>query len=570
MGCPDDTEDVVVTINAAANAGTAMDITACETAGAIDLGGQLTGEQVGGTWTRTAGTGGTFVAGTGMFTPAVGATMSTFTYTITGNAPCVDDTEDVVVTIVTAPDAGTATDLTICSEGSVDLFNQLAGEDTGGTWTRINGTGGTLTGSIFASASGATTSTFRYTASAIGCPDDTEDVIVTIMDRITAITVTNINPCANIGTDSDDGNDTFTADVTVTFANPPTTGNLTLSGDGTGSVAVSSLTGTNYTFSNVSMPADAGTIALTADFSDLTDCSFSNLNAGTAPNQCSISFTDANGNSGGTTDMFMAEDPCTCNGDQELNADGSVATTGTLSETVTVSGPSGRSLQIPSNAATIGLLDPTTGNPFTYPIPLIETPMGSGTYTITFNHVDRVGYNIAEFQFLNAGGNYETITTPTFDNIALGNVCAYPIVQFSPALASEINIEDPIINLGVSLVGSIPTFTQLGTSTFTVNNTVATTFNPADNLGANTIVGTYDIVSGTGQGGTLAAPAIPLDADGNPANGVCLIEVSAAVNVTEATLIPTMSQWGLMIFGLLIMNLGVYFVYRKELTILSH
>jgi len=131
-GCPDDTEDVVVTINVAAT-------------GAIDLGGQLAGEQAGGTWIRTVGTGGTFVAGTGMFTPAVGATTSTFTYAVTGNAPCVDDTEDVVVTIVTAPDAGTATDISICeTDGALDLAGQLAGEQTGGTWTRTAGTGGTF------------------------------------------------------------------------------------------------------------------------------------------------------------------------------------------------------------------------------------------------------------------------------------------------------------------------------------------------------------------------------------------------------------------------------------------
>lgn len=37
-------------------------------------------------------------------------------------------------------------------------------------------------------------------------------------------------------------------------------------------------------------------------------------------------------------------------------------------------------------------------------------------------------------------------------------------------------------------------------------------------------------------------------------------------NPTPNTPVPTMSQWGLLIFGLLVLNLGIVFIYKKELN----
>lgn len=109
---------------------------------------------------------------------------------------------------------------------------------------------------------------------------------------ITAITVSNISACDGKNT-HDTSDDTFTADVTVTFANPPNTGNLVLSGDGSASVAVGSLsTATSHTFVGVTMPADGGAIGLTATFSADMPCTFTNNNAGTAPASCSPTCND--------------------------------------------------------------------------------------------------------------------------------------------------------------------------------------------------------------------------------------------------------------------------------------
>ncbi|HMO41084.1 MAG TPA: cohesin domain-containing protein [Saprospiraceae bacterium] len=109
---------------------------------------------------------------------------------------------------------------------------------------------------------------------------------------ITGISVSNISACDGKNT-HDTSDDTFTADVTVTFANPPNTGNLVLSGDGSASIAVDSLsTATSHTFVGVTLPADGGAIGLTATFSADMPCTFTNNNAGTAPAACSPTCND--------------------------------------------------------------------------------------------------------------------------------------------------------------------------------------------------------------------------------------------------------------------------------------
>src|SRR5574343_584961 len=71
-----------VTVNAQPNAGADRNTTICDSSvPPINLFSLITGEQAGGTWTQTSGTGGTFNAGAGTFTPAVGATTSTLTHT---------------------------------------------------------------------------------------------------------------------------------------------------------------------------------------------------------------------------------------------------------------------------------------------------------------------------------------------------------------------------------------------------------------------------------------------------------------------------------------------------------
>jgi hypothetical protein len=90
------TMSLVATFN---NAGTDGSTTTCDTnSTAISLFGLITGEQLGGTWVRVSGIGGTFNAAAGTFTPGVGATTSVFSYTVSANQPCPNDSS--VATII--------------------------------------------------------------------------------------------------------------------------------------------------------------------------------------------------------------------------------------------------------------------------------------------------------------------------------------------------------------------------------------------------------------------------------------------------------------------------------------
>jgi len=103
---------------------------------------------------------------------------------------------------------------------------------------------------------------------------------------ITGISSSNESVCSDNGTSSNPSDDTFTADITVTFVSAPATGTLDLSGDGTASVSVVGLT-SPHTFTGVTLPADGGAIDLTATFSDDLTCTLNDTNVTTAPVSCS-------------------------------------------------------------------------------------------------------------------------------------------------------------------------------------------------------------------------------------------------------------------------------------------
>jgi len=200
---------------------------------------------------------------------------------------------------------------------------------------------------------------------------------------------------------------------------------------------------------------------------------------------------------------------------------------------------------------------------------LTETPANSGTYQVTFNHADRTGYAITEFVFSVDGGvTFNPVTeSDGLTPITISNVCAYPRVVCDPVIPSSIVPSDPPIILGLRETSTDISFTTLpGDPIFTLNGSIPiTVFDPSDpnlDLGNYTIEGIYDINAGTGRDGTLANPATPIDKDGDPSNGVCPVTIRGKQVVLET--IPTMSEWGLMIFGLLILNISVVFLKRRE------
>jgi len=115
---------------------------------------------------------------------------------------------------------------------------------------------------------------------------------LSLVCEVTDISTSNESVCNNNGTQSNNVDDFFTADVSVIFANPPTTGTLNLTGDGSDSVAIADLDDpTFHTFTDVQLPADGGPITLTAAFSADAACTLTNTNVFTAPSSCSFSIT---------------------------------------------------------------------------------------------------------------------------------------------------------------------------------------------------------------------------------------------------------------------------------------
>jgi hypothetical protein len=71
------------------------------------------------------------------------------------------DESIATVNVNNQPDAGTDGNTTVCesSVSSIDLFSLITGEDTGGTWSRLTGTGGTFNAAAGTFLTDATTST---------------------------------------------------------------------------------------------------------------------------------------------------------------------------------------------------------------------------------------------------------------------------------------------------------------------------------------------------------------------------------------------------------------------------
>lgn len=109
-----------------------------------------------------------------------------------------------------------------------------------------------------------------------------------VVCSITSILATNFSGIDNKGTPECD-DDTFTADVIISFIDPPSEGTLNLTGDATASIDASQLSGSLHTF-QITMSADGTPINLTAFFSEQPNCKRINTDSGlgqqNAPLQC--------------------------------------------------------------------------------------------------------------------------------------------------------------------------------------------------------------------------------------------------------------------------------------------
>jgi gliding motility-associated-like protein len=189
LPCVDSSSLATININAQPIAGVDGALAVCDNSTvAIDLSSLITGEQLGGLWTRTSGSGGTFDAVLGTFTPAVGATTSTFVYTLTGVLPCTNDSSTVTITLSPQPNAGLDGVTSICDSSAtpINLFALITGEQSGGTWSRTSGTGGLFNAASgsFTPSAGSTTSTFTYTIIGVApCVNDSSIATVNINNQ---------------------------------------------------------------------------------------------------------------------------------------------------------------------------------------------------------------------------------------------------------------------------------------------------------------------------------------------------------------------------------------------------
>ncbi|MBL7952250.1 MAG: T9SS type A sorting domain-containing protein [Flavobacteriales bacterium] len=138
-GCKATSEPFVLSVVAAANAGTNDALTVCSGGASAPLFNSLSGNPTsGGTWT------GPSEVVDGLFDPA---TMSAgaYQYVVTGNGPCANATATVTVQVAATSSAGTNGTFQICRNAApADLFDRLGGSpQSGGTWSGPSTTDGT-------------------------------------------------------------------------------------------------------------------------------------------------------------------------------------------------------------------------------------------------------------------------------------------------------------------------------------------------------------------------------------------------------------------------------------------
>jgi gliding motility-associated-like protein len=196
--CVPDVANFTVNVQQEANAGLDNSSTICNVAGStIDLNTLLNGNNAVGTWLETT-TSGQFNPGTGIFDGnglAVG--VYTFTYTVTGIAPCVTDVANFSITVTNLPNAGADNGTTLCNTptSTFTLSTLLSGADPGGTWSETSvvpsGQFNAGTSILNVGNTAAGTYTFAYTLAASGpCAGDQ------------AIFTVDISQYADAGTDN--------------------------------------------------------------------------------------------------------------------------------------------------------------------------------------------------------------------------------------------------------------------------------------------------------------------------------------------------------------------------------
>lgn len=153
-------------------------ITTCSTSDPIDLADLLRNADAGGSW---FGPGGGAVGG--IFNPATDA-AGTYLYFLDGNDVCSDTTAQITILVNQPTNAGTDAVWQACNEGQVDLFPLLGGANPGGTWIDPANLGVMSGGVVDLDQLSAGVYMFRYRTGVEGCPSDSAQVMLTVVDGV--------------------------------------------------------------------------------------------------------------------------------------------------------------------------------------------------------------------------------------------------------------------------------------------------------------------------------------------------------------------------------------------------
>jgi hypothetical protein len=200
--CPQSTATVVVTVNAAPDAGIAGSATVCD-GGTLNFSTALGGTpQPGGTWSDDDGSGVNLSNPSNVTFAGVMTGTYNYTYTVTGTAPCTSASAVLTVMVESSPNAGTNGTALVCNGGFstlVDLFGSLGGTpDAGGTWSDDSGSGVNLADPSNVDFIGvfAGTYTFTYAVTGAGnCPPASATVTVTVNEEANAGQSNSIEVC---------------------------------------------------------------------------------------------------------------------------------------------------------------------------------------------------------------------------------------------------------------------------------------------------------------------------------------------------------------------------------------
>ena len=202
--CINDTANISVVVEQEVFAGNDSVISVCNEAGSfVDLGSLLSGADAGGVWTETSASGAFNIATATLNTDGLAAGNYTFTYDVTGNAPCPADQADFTVNVVQELTAGQDSTISTCNVAgsAINLSTLLNGADSGGNWveTTASGTFNALTAVFDVGGLVAGSYNFIYVVSALPCLNDTAFITVNVDQQVFAGMDNSITACDSIG-----------------------------------------------------------------------------------------------------------------------------------------------------------------------------------------------------------------------------------------------------------------------------------------------------------------------------------------------------------------------------------